>query len=309
MSTHLMASAARLPDRKLIKHIKRLARRERRATADLIAHLAILDERRLYLGEGWASLFTYCTKVLHLSEHAAYGRIEAARAARRFPEILEMLASGSVNLTTITLLAPHLTPDNHREVLQAARGKTRRQVEELVAALRPLPPVPSFIRRLPGAEQSRASGAAGGGAIQNGLAPNGADRVVAVQPAGDEDTVALGPDGTGGTLATEPDGTGGTPTGQPDGISATQTAQPDGFRGIPTAWQAGPEPGPSSHLSIPGRLPHPAMLPPSRRDAIVPLAPTRYKVQFTASAETCEKLRLAQDLLRHQIPNGGGLER
>jgi hypothetical protein len=37
---------------------------------------------------------------------------------------------------------------------------------------------------------------------------------------------------------------------------------------------------------------------------IVPLAPERYRVQFTASAETHEKLRLAQDLLRHQIPDG-----
>jgi hypothetical protein len=37
---------------------------------------------------------------------------------------------------------------------------------------------------------------------------------------------------------------------------------------------------------------------------VAPLAPERYKVQFTASAETCHKLRLAQDLLRHQIPNG-----
>jgi hypothetical protein len=34
------------------------------------------------------------------------------------------------------------------------------------------------------------------------------------------------------------------------------------------------------------------------------LAPDRYRVQFTASAETCDKLRLAQDLLRHQIPDG-----
>jgi hypothetical protein len=44
-----------------------------------------LDTRRLYLGEGCSSLFTYCTQVLHLSEHAAYNRIETARAARFSP--------------------------------------------------------------------------------------------------------------------------------------------------------------------------------------------------------------------------------
>jgi hypothetical protein len=69
--------------------VKRLATDERQATAQLIAHLAEMDARRLYLGEGCSSLFTYCTQVLHLSEHAAYGRIEAARAARKFPAILE----------------------------------------------------------------------------------------------------------------------------------------------------------------------------------------------------------------------------
>ena len=34
------------------------------------------------------------------------------------------------------------------------------------------------------------------------------------------------------------------------------------------------------------------------------LSPGRYRVTFTASTETCEKLQLAQDLLRHVIPSG-----
>lgn len=49
--------------------------------------------------------------------------------------------------------------------------------------------------------------------------------------------------------------------------------------------------------------PAPASLP-TRRAVVEPLAPQQYRVQFTASTETYEKLRLAQDLLRHQIPNG-----
>ena len=71
---------ARLPDDMLLTEISRAAADERRATASLIALLGELDARRLS-GEGCSSLFTYCTRVLHLSEHAAYGRIEAARAA------------------------------------------------------------------------------------------------------------------------------------------------------------------------------------------------------------------------------------
>jgi hypothetical protein len=47
------------------------------------------------------------------------------------------------------LLAPHLTSENVREILDAARHKSRSEVEHLVASMRPLPDAPAFIRRLP----------------------------------------------------------------------------------------------------------------------------------------------------------------
>ena len=78
-------SIDKLTDKDLLETIARVTRDERLMTADVLALLGELDARRLYLGEGCSSLFTYCTRVLHLSEHAAYHRIEAARAARRFP--------------------------------------------------------------------------------------------------------------------------------------------------------------------------------------------------------------------------------
>ncbi len=111
----MLSAVARLSNTELLARVKHLAQREREATASLIAHLAELDERRLYLAEGCSSRFTYCTQLLHLSEHAAYGRIEAARAVRRFPVILERLAEGAVTLTAVGLLAAHLTPENHRK--------------------------------------------------------------------------------------------------------------------------------------------------------------------------------------------------
>ena len=144
----MLSAPARLSDTELLAAVAQLAARERDVTVALIAHLAELDARRLYLAEGYPSLFTYCTQALHLSEHAAYGRIEAARAARRFPVLLEHLADGSITLTTVTLLAPHLTAENHRDLLDRARHRSRREVEALVAALRPQPPVPASVRRL-----------------------------------------------------------------------------------------------------------------------------------------------------------------
>src|SRR3990170_1357798 len=153
----MMLSLADLSDQDLLARTMQLAADERQATALLIAHLAELDARRLYLAEGSSSLFTYCTEVLRLSEHAAYGRIAAARAARRFPLLLEMLGAGWVTLTTVGLLAPHLTTENHGNLLDRARGKSKRAVEELIAGLAPQPPVPAVVRRLPAAGRHPAS--------------------------------------------------------------------------------------------------------------------------------------------------------
>ena len=106
-----------LSDDDLIAETKRLVAAERVATVALLRSLMEIDTRRLYLREGCSSLFTYCTHVLHLAEGAAYNRIEAARTARRFPDVLNALTSGRITFTTIRLLAPHLTDDNHRELI------------------------------------------------------------------------------------------------------------------------------------------------------------------------------------------------
>jgi hypothetical protein len=146
-------SFAHRSDDELLATVKRLATSECRATAALVRSLIELDVRRLYLGEGYSSLFTYCTQVLHLAEGAAYNRIEAARASQRFPAILTALEDGAVTLTTVRLVAPHLTMANHQDVLARARHKGKREVEALVASLRPLPSVPSTIRKLPESRQ------------------------------------------------------------------------------------------------------------------------------------------------------------
>lgn len=228
----MLSWATELTNDELLARVKHLAARERKATASLIVHLAELDQRRLYLAEGYSSLFTYCTHVLHLSEGAAYRRIEPARMVRRFPIILEIIEQGSVHLTTVNLLAAHLTQENHIEVLEEARHKSKREIEELRARLDPQPPIPSSVRKLPTVTHTTPSPAQHPAATSR--LPNDC------------------------------------------GQSAESPVLPS--------------------LAFVPREPHPA--------AVVPLAPERYKVQFTASAETYEKLRLAQNLLRHEIPNG-----
>ena len=214
-----------LSDDDLLARVGALAAGERRGTAELVASLAELDARRLYLGAGCSSLFTYCTQVLHLSEHAAYGRIEAARAVRRHPLIFQRLAEGSLTLTSVCLLAPVLSEQNSLELLDAARHKSKREVEQLVARVRPQPPVASTVRKLPA------------------------------------------------------------PVARPAPIARSEAE--------------------SCAVTAPAPLiAEPAVPNPSRRSVVRPLAPETYKVQFTLSRDGHDRLRRAQDLLRHTVPNG-----
>lgn len=140
---------AALPDDLLLGRAGELVARERSSTAELVAHLAEIELRRLYLGLACSSMFTYCTQRLRLSEDAAYARIEVARATRRFPDLLPRLADGSLSLTGIRRLAPVLTSENCSRLLAEARHKSTRELERLVAREQPRPDAPPKIRRLP----------------------------------------------------------------------------------------------------------------------------------------------------------------
>ena len=221
------STAEQLSDNELIAEVGRLAASECRATSALVSALAELDARRLYLGQGCSSMFTYCTQVLHLAEHAAYNRIEVARVARRFQIIFELLADGRIHLTAVRLLAPHLTEANHAELLREVSQRSKREVEQIVARLQPRPDVPSTVRKLPAATSC--------------MTP----------------TYAI-----------------------PEATSITNTTE----------------------QSVPFTVPEP------QRPIVKPLAPERYKLQFTVGRETYDKLRQVQDLLRHRVPSGDPAE-
>ena len=150
MNANILATADALSDQDLLVRIPVLAGREREAAAELVAHLAVLDTRpALYAAKGYGSLFRYCTQALGLSEDAACNRVVVARACRRFPVILDLLASGSVTQTSVRLLAKYLTANNHQAVLARASGRNRDAIDALVAELGPQPDVRASVRKLP----------------------------------------------------------------------------------------------------------------------------------------------------------------
>jgi 5-methylcytosine-specific restriction endonuclease McrA len=126
-----------ISDSQLIQRLDALVQKEREATLEVIKHIIEFDRRKLYLGIGYSSLYDYCTLHLGLSESAAMRRIQTARSIREFPEIYGLLEKNELNLTSVCMLAKILTEDNKQEVLQEARCKSKRQMEEIVARYKP----------------------------------------------------------------------------------------------------------------------------------------------------------------------------
>jgi hypothetical protein len=149
-----------LDDNQLLTALTHVAGECAQLLADLLAHLAEVDSRKLYLEKATSSLFVYCTERLGFSEDETCKRIQAARAARAYPVIFELVAQGRLHLSAINLLAPHLTKNNHEELLGLACGKSKRQVEELLAARFSQPDVLAVVRKLPAKQQTTTSNAA-----------------------------------------------------------------------------------------------------------------------------------------------------
>jgi hypothetical protein len=137
-----------ISDDDLLRGLSELLKNSRRVEAELVAHISEVDCRRLYARTS-SSMFTYCTRVLHMSEYEAYSRIKAARAVRKHPVLLDMLADGRLHLSGIVLLRPHLTKANRDSVLKRAIHQSKRRIKELIAEISPKPDVPATIRKLP----------------------------------------------------------------------------------------------------------------------------------------------------------------
>jgi hypothetical protein len=142
------SSVTSLDSAALARRLGELAGEERHVQAEFLLHLDTFDRRRGYLDAGYASLWEFCQKALHLREGAAGRRIAAMKVLRRFPVLESALRDGRLCLSALGLLGPVLTTENLREVLARAAFRTRAEVDLLVASLQPRPAPKDGIRRV-----------------------------------------------------------------------------------------------------------------------------------------------------------------
>ena len=148
-------SLSHLSDPALLRDLAATLARDRTSTADLIAHIAEFDGRKLYLPAAYPSTHAWCVGELHLCEQAAFKRILAARTARRFPAIFAALAQGRLHLSAVVLLAPYLTQDSADGLLAAATHKSKSGIERLLAERFPKSDMLAWVEPIPSASLVR----------------------------------------------------------------------------------------------------------------------------------------------------------
>jgi len=139
-----------LSDGALLRDLHALVARDRATTAELLAHLAEVDARKLYLPAAYPSMYAWCVGELGLCEQAAFKRIRAARAARQFPALYPAIADGRLHLSAVVRIATHLTPENVEGLLSAAAHRSMAELEHLLAERFPQPDVPTCLDAIPG---------------------------------------------------------------------------------------------------------------------------------------------------------------
>ena len=140
---------SKLTNQELIATLKSQVSGERKAQVIYLACLAEMEDRMLYAELGYSSMFNYCVQELGFAEGSAGRRIRTARLARQFPIIYTLIEEGKIHMTAISILGSLLTEENHREVLEEACGKTKEEMELLVARLSPQPETRDLIRTIP----------------------------------------------------------------------------------------------------------------------------------------------------------------
>lgn len=119
-------------DEELLKGCKAAVQLEKQSTAKVLEYLVEIDKRRLWVKEGYSSLYDFCIRYLNYSEGETHRRIQACRLTSRVEEVKPLLEQGTLSLTAASLLAPHLDNHNAKEILPQVMSQPTRTVEKII---------------------------------------------------------------------------------------------------------------------------------------------------------------------------------
>jgi len=130
----------------LTERISILQSKERSVVLKFLIHLGEFDKRRLYLKQGYSSLFDYCTRKLNLSEGSAFRRITAARFLRDYPKCGVSFLTGEITLCSIVASAKAIK--SAKAGVTDIIGKSAIEVKSLMATVDPVSKPKEVIKKI-----------------------------------------------------------------------------------------------------------------------------------------------------------------
>ncbi|NJM09946.1 MAG: hypothetical protein HC883_03395 [Bdellovibrionaceae bacterium] len=137
-----------MTNQEVVMKLNEAIQSERLKTNEVLQLIRIALDRTIYLELGYPSMFDWLVRGFKYSESSAYRRIEAARVLQCVPDAAEKLASGDLNLTTLTKAnsvfraldksrKQKVTAADKAEVLQKIEGKSKIETEQTLFILFP----------------------------------------------------------------------------------------------------------------------------------------------------------------------------
>jgi len=133
----------RMNNQEIIVKLERAIRNERRATNEILELINLATDRKIHLEQAYPSMFEWLVRGYGFSESSAYRRIEAARMIQAVPETADKLATGQLNITTLTVASSifrlhekatkkKISKNEKADALLAIQKKSRREAERIL---------------------------------------------------------------------------------------------------------------------------------------------------------------------------------
>jgi len=135
----------------LVARLRELVSRERALVTEILQYLREVEERKLFLGFGYSSLFAFCIGELGYSEPEAQLRIQSMRLVRVAPEVAEKIENGDLSMSVAAQIQSasrreDLPAEEVQELVRELSGSSKREAEKVLAARFPEAPRPERAR-------------------------------------------------------------------------------------------------------------------------------------------------------------------
>jgi hypothetical protein len=128
-----MRSLKSVSNTELIKSLKQLVQKEQDLTLHILRLINEVEARGLYLELAYSTITEYCIHELGYGDSSAGRRVRVARLIRKVPEVYDLLIKKKLSFSAAVQVASVLSPDNKDDLLPQLIGKSRSQIERLLA--------------------------------------------------------------------------------------------------------------------------------------------------------------------------------